>query len=106
MQINTTGSADLQRSIRLLCREYIDILSPTVREEPARVPPLSMKVDSDKWRDKRNRLSPLPMGLKGAASYFQRMMTSEVLTRLLYIFVELYLDDVLVYATNDDEFLE
>jgi hypothetical protein len=48
----------------------------------------------------------LPMGLKGTASYFQRMMASRVLAGLLYIFVELYLDDVLVYATNDDEFLE
>ncbi len=45
MQINITGSADLQRSIRLLCKEYIGIFSPTVREEPARVPPLSMIVD-------------------------------------------------------------
>ncbi len=46
------------------------------------------------------------MGLKGAASYFQRMMASKVLAGLLYIFLELYLDDVLIYATNDDEFLE
>jgi hypothetical protein len=58
MQINITGSADLQRSIRLLCKEYIDIFSPTIREEPARVPPLSMIVDQDKWKDKRNQLSP------------------------------------------------
>ncbi len=48
----------------------------------------------------------LPMGLKGAASYFQRMMASKVLAGLLYIFVELYLDDVLVYATNNKEFIE
>jgi hypothetical protein len=46
------------------------------------------------------------MGLKGAASYFQRMMASKVLAGLLYIFVELYLDDVLIYATNDNDFLE
>jgi hypothetical protein len=58
MQINITGTADLQRNIRLLCKEYIDIFSPTVREEPARVPPLSIIVDSDRWKDKRNRLSP------------------------------------------------
>jgi hypothetical protein len=45
------------------------------------------------------------MGLKGAASYFQRMMASRVLAGLLYIFVELYLDDVVVYATSDEEFL-
>jgi hypothetical protein len=58
MQINITGSANLQRSIRLLCKEYIDIFSPSVRKEPARVSPLSMTVDADKWKDERNRLSP------------------------------------------------
>jgi hypothetical protein len=47
----------------------------------------------------------LPISSKGAASYFQRMMASRVLAGLLYIFVELYLDDVLVYATKDEEFL-
>jgi hypothetical protein len=45
----------------------------------------------------------LPTGLKGAASYFQRMMASIVLAGLIYyITVELYLDDVLVYATTED----
>ncbi len=48
----------------------------------------------------------LPMGLKGAASYFQRMMASIVLAGMLYITVELYLDDVLVYATTENEFIE
>ena len=48
----------------------------------------------------------LPMGLKGAASYFQRMMASIVLAGLLYITVELYLADVLVYATTEEEFTE
>ncbi len=46
------------------------------------------------------------MGLKGAASYFQRMMASVVLAGLLYSIVELYLDDVLVYATSEDELIE
>ncbi len=46
------------------------------------------------------------MGLKGAASYFQRMMASIVLAGLLYITVELYLDGVLVYATTEEEFIE
>jgi hypothetical protein len=41
MEINITGSAALQKSIRLLCSEY--------KNEPAsRVPPLSMKVALDK----------------------------------------------------------
>ncbi len=34
------------------------------------------------------------------------MMASKVLAGLLYIFVELYLDDVLVYATKGEVFLE
>ncbi len=44
---------------------------------------------------------------RAAASYFQRMMASIVLAGLLYITVELYLDDVLVlYATTEEEFIE
>jgi hypothetical protein len=34
------------------------------------------------------------------------MMASIVLAGLLYITVELYLDNVLVYATTEDEFIE
>ncbi len=34
------------------------------------------------------------------------MTASKVLAGLLYIFVELYLDDVLIYATKDEDFLE
>ncbi len=49
---------------------------------------------------------PPAHGVKRRSIYFQRMMASRVLAGLLYIFVELYLDDVLVYATNDEEFLE
>ncbi len=48
MEINITGSADLQKSIRMSCSEYINIFSPTVEKEPARAPTLSMKVALDK----------------------------------------------------------
>ncbi len=48
----------------------------------------------------------LPMEFKGAASYFQRIMASKVLAGVLYIFVELYLDDIMVYATKGEVFLE
>jgi hypothetical protein len=48
----------------------------------------------------------LPMRLKGAASCFQRMMASVLLTGLLHSIVELYLEDVLVYATSEDELVE
>merc|ERR1712000_504291 len=40
----------------------------------------------------------LPMGLKGAPSYFQRGMVREVLHGLVYNILEVYLDDILIYA--------
>jgi hypothetical protein len=53
MQIRISGSADLQRQIRLLCREYRDLFSPTVQAEPAKLPPPSIMVDRSKWAGKR-----------------------------------------------------
>jgi hypothetical protein len=48
----------------------------------------------------------VPMGLKGAPSYFQRVMATIVLADLIWIHgVELYLDDLLVYASTFPEFL-
>ncbi len=73
MFISISGSANLQHRIRQLCHEYSDIFSPTVRDSPALVPPMSMTVDSDRWRH--------------AAFYFQTMMASIVLAGLLYITV-------------------
>jgi hypothetical protein len=48
----------------------------------------------------------LPMGLTGAGSHFQNCLAVQVLTDLLYKCMELYLDDAVVYAENDDEFVE
>ena len=40
----------------------------------------------------------VPMGLKGAPSYFQREMSQTVLGGLIGYGVELYLDDCIVYG--------
>jgi hypothetical protein len=48
----------------------------------------------------------LPFGPKGAPSYFQQMMATVVLTGLIYMICELYLDDVIVFGTGNDQFLE
>ncbi len=45
------------------------------------------------------------MGLKGAAFYFQRMVANKVLAGMLCSIVELYLDDILVYASDENEFI-
>ena len=47
----------------------------------------------------------LPMGLKGAPYYFQRMMASIVLVGLLNGMCEVYIDDVLVFGKTEDEFI-
>ncbi len=47
----------------------------------------------------------VPMGLKGAGPYFQMVMATIVLVGLLYVICELYLDDILIYAATNEEFL-
>jgi len=47
-----------------------------------------------------------PMGPKGSASYFQQIMATVVLIGLVYVCCEVYLDDILIYASNEDDFLK
>jgi hypothetical protein len=49
--------------------------------------------------------SRVPMGLKGAAGYFQRVIATVVLAGLMYIVCELYIDDVIVHAQDASSFL-
>ena len=46
------------------------------------------------------------MGLKGAGSYYQSQMTNTVFPDLLYKILEIYLDDILVYAKTKEELSE
>ena len=48
----------------------------------------------------------VPMGLKGAPAYFQRIMATVVLAGLVYKICEIYLDDVIVYAQTIDELID
>ena len=47
----------------------------------------------------------LPMGLKGAGSYFQMQMV-KIFEDLLYHILEIYLDDILIFADTKDELVE
>ena len=47
----------------------------------------------------------VPMGLKGAPSYFQRVLATIVLSGLIYIICELYIDDVCVFGQTEEEFI-
>jgi hypothetical protein len=48
----------------------------------------------------------VPMGLKGAPSYFQKEMATLVLGGLIHIILELYIDDILIHGKTEEEFLE
>ena len=47
----------------------------------------------------------VPMGLKGAGSYFQGVLASQVLSGLIYITCELYIDDLIVHAQDHKQFI-
>ena len=46
------------------------------------------------------------MGLKGAPSFFQSEMAQTVLGGLTHHILELYLDDIIVYGTSEDEYVD
>ena len=48
----------------------------------------------------------LPMGLKGAPAFFQHAMQHKVLSNYLYSICEVYLDDIIIYADDENELLE
>ncbi len=48
----------------------------------------------------------VPMGLKNAAAYFQKMMATVVLSGIIYVMCELYIDDVFVFGKDEHEFLD
>jgi len=46
-----------------------------------------------------------PFGLKGAPSYFQRAMHTEVLSGLIYSICEIYIDDILFWGSSEEDYL-
>ncbi len=45
----------------------------------------------------------VPFGLKGAPSYFQRVIASVVLAGLIYVICEVYIDDIIIFSENEEE---
>ena len=46
------------------------------------------------------------MGLKGSGPFFQRSMANKVLARYVTRICEICIDDVLLFGTTDDEYLD
>ena len=51
------------------------------------------------------RWNRVPMGLKGAPAYFQRVMATEVLAEHMYKRCEIYQDDLIVWGRTVEEYL-
>jgi hypothetical protein len=47
----------------------------------------------------------IPFGLKGAPGFFQQQLAAVVLAGIMHIYCELYLDDCIVFAKTDAEYL-
>ena len=47
----------------------------------------------------------VPMGLKTSGAYFQRAIASEVLRELLYSACFLYIDDIIIFGKDKEEYL-
>jgi len=48
----------------------------------------------------------VPMGMKGAAPYFQQFIAVTVLAGLIYQCAEAYIDDVIIHGQTEDDFIE
>jgi hypothetical protein len=47
----------------------------------------------------------VPMGIKGAPTYFQRVMATQVLDGFIHAICELYIDDCIVFGSTEDEYM-
>ena len=47
----------------------------------------------------------VPFGLKGAPAFFQMLLSTIVLAGIIYSFVELYIDDIIIHAQTEEEFI-
>ena len=58
VMITFAGSPELQKQLRSLCIEYIDIFSTSIRSLPTQVDPIVFEIDRAKWETPRNRMPP------------------------------------------------
>ena len=55
---------ELRAELEALCKEFEDIFSTVIREEPAHVTPMELNVDESKWYLPKNRLPPRAHSVK------------------------------------------
>jgi hypothetical protein len=58
--LHISGDDDLQRRLRLICEEFLDIFTTELPSTPASIPPFHLVVDDSRWESNRNRGPPRP----------------------------------------------
>ena len=85
---------------------YFAVMDLTMGYHQAPMDPSCQKFTAFRTDTGLYQWNRLAMGLQGAGSYFQRVMSTIVLPRLIHSICELYLDDCIVPGADEDSFIE
>ena len=80
--VQVEGSPELQAQIRDLLEEYKHIFSEELRPEAAKLNPMSIGIDKDKWQTNKNSLPPRPQSRARqdeVAKQIQKMLDAKVI---------------------------
>ena len=84
---------------------YFAVMDLTMGYHQAPIDPSCKKFTAFRTDTGLYQWNRLAMGLQGAGSYFQRVMSTVVLPRLIHSICELYLDDCIVPGQDEDSFV-
>ena len=98
--------ADMLRRLGDKKAKFFCKLDLTSGYHKAPLHPDSQEYTAFRSMDGIHQWNRVPMGLRGAPSYFQQVMTIEVLRELLYSICEIYIDDIIIFASNEEEMIE
>jgi transposase InsO family protein len=84
---------------------YFAVMDLTMGYHQAPIDPSCKKYTAFRTDTGLYQWNRLAMGLQGAGSYFQRVMSTIVLPRLIHSICELYLDDCIVPGQDEDSFI-
>ena len=85
--------------------KYYGVIDLTAGYHQAELDPKSRKYTTFKTHMGTYQWKRVPFGLKGAPSYYQQQI-ADALEGLLYMRCEVYIDDIIIYGTTEEEFLD
>ena len=85
--------------------KYFGVIDLTAGYHQAELDPESRKYTTFKTHMGTYQWKRVPFGLKGAPSYYQQQIAN-ALDGLLYMRCEVYIDDIIIYGTTEEEFLD